>query len=145
MKERGKVLIVEDLEIWYHRLIKLYQDNGFFVVHVRTKKDALNKIMNENFHFVSVDLQLNTNNLVEEDFSGWDILRAAKKIFADVVVLSGFPGIDDENIRKAVSKEFGAIFFMNKTKYNKTEMIDHIITIVEHHDYRFKNDHRGNL
>jgi CheY-like chemotaxis protein len=145
MKKRGKVLVVEDNPRWSERLRRILEENGFHVTTIQTKEEALALLGNEHFHFATIDLQLDEENLDSDNFEGWTVLKKILAVGAsnrmDIMVLTGFEA--DENREKAFHEYGGRpILFMPKSKFDKKEFIDTIIRVVDMRKIRFKDDHK---
>lgn len=54
MKNRGKVLVIEDDLKWSNRLQETLEENGFHVVTKKTKAEALEILQQEHFHFATL-------------------------------------------------------------------------------------------
>ena len=146
MKKKGKVLVVEDNKKWAKDIEKLLTENGFFVKVISNLDKALDILGKEYFHFATIDLQLDESTLIEEDFEGWQVMSKIVKIGENrtmpIMVLTGFPGEDNRNNKLKALTDYKALFFMEKSKFDKHEFIEKITRIVDQSDLRFKDDHR---
>jgi len=144
MKERGKVLVVEDNLKWSNRLQEVLEENGFNVTVTKTKTEVLKLLEKENFHFATVDLQLDESTLDEKKFEGWEIMKKVFDVGADrmmpIMVLTGFPGDEENDNRMKALREYKATFFMEKSKWDKKEFIDMVIKAVEYRNVQFKDN-----
>jgi len=147
MKKRGKVLVVEDNPKWSNRLEEVLAENGFHVVVTKTKAEALKILEKENFHFTTVDLQLDESTLDDKKFEGWEVMKKVFDVGADrmmpIMVLTGFPGDEENDNRMKALREYQATFFMEKSKWDKKEFIDTVIKAVEYRDVHFKDDYKS--
>lgn len=82
-----KILFVEDDEAIALGLVYTLQQEGYNVIHVTTKKQALQKIEQEQFQFALLDVSL-------PDGSGYEICRKIKSSF-DIPVIF-LTAMDDE-------------------------------------------------
>ena len=156
MKGRGKVLVVEDYERWVRRLRTPLEEKGFHVEVVKTLEEAIELLeQRPNFHFATIDLQLDERTLTEEDFEGWKVLAELLKIGANrtmsIMVITGFPGEKLERYihgkmtsnRLKAQMDYKVPFFMEKSKFDREKFLEMIIREVDKHDQRFVDDHRG--
>ncbi len=147
MKKRGKVLVVEDNPKWSNRLKEVLEENGFHVIVTKTEAEALKILETENFHFATVDLQLDESTLDDKNFEGWEVMKKVFDVGADrmmpIMVLTGFPGDEENDNRMKALREYKATYFMEKSKWDKKEFIDTLIKAVEYRDVRFKDDYKS--
>lgn len=147
MQKRGKVLVVEDNPKWSNRLKEVLEENGFRVSVTKTKADALKILEKENFHFATVDLQLDEGTLDDRQFEGWEVMKKVFEVGADrmmpIMVLTGFPGDEDNDNRLKALREHKANFFMEKSKWDKKEFIDTVTKAVEYRNVHFKDDYKS--
>ena len=147
MKKRGKVLVVEDNPRWSNRLKEVLEENGFHVTAKKTKTGALETLETEYFHFATVDLQLDEATLDEKKFEGWEIMKKILDIGAyknmPIMVLTGFPGDEENDNQMKALFQYKATYFMEKAKWDKKEFIDTVIKAVEWMDIRFKDDNKS--
>ena len=112
---KGKVLIIEDSQRWQDRLRRYLEVDGFYVEAATDLDTALNKIANDRFHFITIDLQLDNNNKSSGKYEGWNILEIVKKIrlqyFTPCMVITAH-GEDYEEVRKI--KNVDSLFMMEK-------------------------------
>lgn len=145
MKKRGKVLVVEDNLQWSNRLKKALKENGFSVTVKKTKTEALEILGRENFHFATVDLQLDESTLDDKKFEGWEVMKKVFDVGADrlmpIMVLTGFPGDEENDNRLKALREYKATYFMEKSKFDQDMFINTIIKAVERRNVHFKDDH----
>ena len=127
MRGKAKVLVIEDNPQWANHLKGILEENGFLVKVATNAEQALKLLENEQFHFSTIDLQLDVNTLRDEEFEGWEIL---KKILSlnlkksiKTMVLTGFPSV--YNIKKALLGS-GADYFMGKSEFDSEEFINRI-------------------
>jgi|GEM_PF-3454848 len=144
-KKRGKVLVVEDNSQWSNRLKAALEENGFYVIIKKTRAEALETLGKENFHFATVDLQLDESTLDDKKFEGWDVMKKVFDVGADrlmpILVLTGFPGDEENDNRVKALREYKATFFMEKSKFDQEKFINTVIKAVESRSLRFKDDH----
>jgi len=144
--KRGKVLVVEDNPKWSERLTECLQENGFHVVAIKTKEEALKILEQEHFHFATVDLQLDEGTLVDAKFEGWEVMKSildkSLERTMPIMVLTGFPGDEENSNEWKALHEYKATYFGEKAKWDKKEFIDTVIKAVEWMDIRFKNDNK---
>jgi len=145
MKKRGKVLVVEDNLQWSKRLKEALEENGFYVVAKKTKTEALEILGKENFHFATVDLQLDESTLDDKKFEGWDVMKKVFDVGADrimpILVLTGFPGDEENDNRVKALREYKATYFMEKSKFDQEKFIKTVIKAVERRNVHFKDDY----
>jgi len=146
-KKRGKVLVVEDNPTWSNRLKETLEENGFHVVVKKTKTEALEIIGKEHFHFVTVDLQLDESTLDDKKFEGWEVMKKILDFGVQkdmpIMVLTGFPGDEENDNQRKAYRDYEATYFMEKAKWDKKEFIDTVIKAVEYMDIRFKDDYKS--
>lgn len=147
MKKRGKVLVVEDDPKWSNRLQEILEENGFHITVVETKVDALKILEKESFHFATVDLQLDETTLDDKQFEGWEVMKKVLDVGADrlmpIMVLTGFPGDEENDNRMKAFREYKATFFMEKSKWDKKKFIETVVRAVETLNIRFKDDYKS--
>ncbi len=147
MEKRGKVLVVEDNAKWSDRLKEILEENGFQVTVKKTKTEALETLEKEYFHFATVDLQLDESTLDEKKFEGWEIMKKILDLGAyknmPIMVLTGFPGDEENDNQMKALLQYKATYFMEKAKWDKKEFIDTVIRAVEYGDIRFKDDYKS--
>jgi ActR/RegA family two-component response regulator len=147
MNQRGKVLVVEDNPKWANRLKEVLEENNFHVSVTKTKAEALKILENENFHFATIDLQLDESTLDDKKFEGWEVMKKVFDVGADrmmsIMVLTGFPGDEEVDNRMKALRNYKATFFMEKSKWDKKEFIDTVIKAVEYRNVHFKDDYKS--
>lgn len=147
VKKRGKVLVVEDNTTWSNRLKEILSENGFRVIVIKTKDEALKILERENFHFATFDLQLDEETLDVNKFEGWEVMKKVLAIGANrtmpIMVLTGFPGDEDNDNAKKAFRDYKATFFMEKSKFDKKEFVNTVIKSVEGLNVRFKDDYKS--
>ena len=131
MKHRGKVLIIEDNPLWAKRLRRYLEKSDFSVTVASNKNKAIEFLKKQNFHFITVDLQLDEATQNTDDFEGWEVLKIAKDSFTPKMVLTGFPDQNQKNQSKALTKIFGVTFVMTKQDFDKTDFLKTVIGTVE--------------
>jgi CheY-like chemotaxis protein len=143
VKERGKVLVVEDNQNWQKDIKKCLQKAGLFVEVVDNLNTAIYKIKNELFHFITIDMEL-IEGTSPQAFQGWDLLAAIKKLriqrTTPVMVITGF---EQDYLELKKGKNIDALFFMGKGEFDDQKLIDIIINSIDKHDLHFPNDHRN--
>jgi ActR/RegA family two-component response regulator len=143
---RGKVLIIEDDKDWQVNLRKYLEEAGFFTEIVSTLEDGLQKIKNENFHFATIDLQLDEDTNLPSEFEGWKILEEIVKYRAErtmpTMVITGF---DRDYVELKKLKNLSATFFMPKKTFDKKKFLETVITAVEYLNVRFYEDKKNKL
>ncbi|MCM8767403.1 MAG: response regulator [Candidatus Omnitrophica bacterium] len=125
-----KILIVEDNKEMIKLLTEILTSEKFSVEHVSSGLLAVDKIKNENYNLIILDLQL-------PDITGFKVLEDIKKINENIpiIILTGFGTTD--NIVKAikmgaddfVEKPFDIEDFLNKIhKYIKLKNLEKELT-----------------
>jgi ActR/RegA family two-component response regulator len=141
---RGKVLVIEDDKDWQARLKKYLQEAGFSVEIVSTLKEGLQKVKDENFHFATIDLQLNTDTLHPPEFEGWKILEEIVKYRADrtmpTMVITGY---DKDYIELKGIKNLKGTFFIPKKDFDKKRFIESVTIAIESLGVRFHEDQKN--
>lgn len=141
---KGKILVIEDNIFWHKKLEKYLIDAGFFVEIANNLEMALNKIKNERFHFITVDMQLNESTMDQHKFEGSNILKLIEKLHIQdhtpVMVITGFEADFNEITRQ---KKLKNIFFIGKGEFDRTKFISIIEKEIKPINLRFKNDFRG--
>lgn len=134
MCQKEKILVIEDNPGWAKRLKRILEENNFMVVNATDKKTALKQLETEKFKFATIDLQLDEKTLVDEKFEGWEILKKILDLGLDrkmpTLVLTGFPGDEASNNKIKAIVEYQAGFFMEKSKWDKKQFINTVITAV---------------
>lgn len=145
-KEKGKVLVIEDLPKWQGILSKALIKANFYVDIVDNLEAALRKIEKERFHFITIDMNLSdeaTKPFIASEMEGWDILEIVNKLrvheTTPTMVITAF---EDEYQMEKRLKGIEAMFFMSKLDYDPQKMISKIEEMVKTFDLRFYNDHR---
>ena len=109
-----------------------------------TLEEAHRILGGEKFHFATIDLQLDKHTLRDEEYEGWNVLQkiidVGLKRMMRILVISGYPGKEGKNIRRALS-EYG-VKFIYKPEFDEDEFIDMVIKSVDRTDVRFKDDYR---
>ena len=140
---KGKVLVIEDDPRWSNLLKDYLEEADYYVDTVDNLQDAIKIIQHQTFHFITVDMQLDSKNTQPDTLEGWNILQLVKKMGIEqrtpVMVITGFEqeyeGLKDNN-------EFKSLFLMGKGKFDKEEFIKIVNRTVDFHDLRFKDDKR---
>ena len=134
MNPKEKILVIEDNPKWSKRLKRVLEENNFSVVAATDKEAALEKLEKEKFHFATIDLQLDEKTLVDEKFEGWEILQKIIDLGLNrqmpTLVLTGFPGEEASNNKIKALKEYQASFFMEKSKWDKKQFVNTVITAI---------------
>jgi CheY-like chemotaxis protein len=141
---KGKVLVIENEEPWKTYIREFLEEAGFFVEVVENLDDALQKMKNELFHFITIDMQLDTRTTSSKDFEGWKILEEVKKLWihdrTPTMIITGF---EDKYHELKKQKGVEGIFFMSKLGWDPDEFVKCVETAVARYDLRFKDDYRG--
>ncbi len=145
MIKRGKVLVIEDDFDWQNRMKKYLEEEGFFVEVASSLMEAKEK-MGENFHFITIDLQLDENTTDSKKFEGWDILQnvvnTSLKFRTPTMVVTGF---DKEYLEHKGIKGLSSFHFMSKSKFDKKIFVKKIIDAVDKIDLTFYDDKRDHI
>jgi DNA-binding response OmpR family regulator len=80
MKEKGKILVIEDNIRWQEKLRKYLTAAGYYVEVAETIEMALQKVVCDRFHFITIDMQLDNNNQSPLKYEGWKILEVVTKL-----------------------------------------------------------------
>lgn len=143
MKQRGKVLVIEDKSIWQQKLKEYLEEIGFFVETVSSLEVGLDKIQKELFHFVTIDLQLDDDTADPTSYEGWRVLERIAKLRADqylsTMVITAFEK-DYEELKRV--KKLEGTFFMSKKSFDKKSFQDLVLRVVEQTNLKFRDDHR---
>ena len=142
MIKRGKVLVIEDDISWQTKLKKYLEKEGFFVDAAVSLEEAKVKMQN-NYHYITIDLQLDTKTTDKEKFEGWEILQkvvnTSLKFRTPTMVVTGF---DKEYLEVKGIKGLCSFNFMSKSKFDKRIFVKKIIDAVDKIDLTFKDDKR---
>ena len=143
MKQRGKVLVIEDNAHWQYDIKECLIKAGFYVEVVSGLQAALAKVQKELFHFITIDMQLKESTTDSNNFEGWDILTIVNKLrIQDITPVMVITGFEQEYLDLEKAKEATPLFFMGKGKFDEQEFISIVIREVERANLRFKDDHR---
>jgi ActR/RegA family two-component response regulator len=141
MKERGRVIVIEDDQDWQEILREYLEDAGFFVEVASSLETGLKKIKKERFHFATIDLQLEEDTLNPSEFEGWELLekiinyRKGNKM--PTMVITGF---DKAYIKHSEIKKLRGTFFMPKKNFDRKKFIEKVVSSIEALDDRFFDD-----
>jgi ActR/RegA family two-component response regulator len=147
MRERGKVLIIEDDPNWQYDLKKDLQAEGFFAEITDNLPSAIEKVKTELFHFITLDMNLHDNkkDIDPDVFEGWSILDIVEKLRVQektpIMVITGH-GFEYNTLKK--DKNLSALYFMEKGEYEPKKFIDIVVRETNRHDLKFYKDHRTN-
>jgi len=146
MKQRGKVLVIEDDDHWHYDIKECLINAGFHVEVVTGFRAALAKVQKELFHFITIDMQLKETTTDANQFEGWDILDTVNKLRIQdrtpVMVITGFEQ-EYHDLEKAKKAE--PLFFMGKGSFDEKEFISIVIRETDRTNLRFKDDHRESI
>ncbi len=145
MPRKGKILIIEDEKEWQD-LLSEYLESAEFQIEIADNLDlAIEKINNELFHYITIDLRL-TGDKDASSYEGWDILRTAIKqrimYRTPYMVITGY---DKEYLELKGIKGLAGVHFMPKSNFNKQVFLDTIISSVEKINLHFFNDNRDGI
>ncbi len=143
MSRRGKAIVIEDMQDWQELLKGYLEEVGFFVEVAKDLDTGLQKIRNENYHFATVDLQLDEATTNAPDFEGWKILDEIIKLRAEsrmpTMVITGF---DKEYIELSNIKKMHGTILMKKKKFEKETFLQLVTNAVDEFEVRFHNDQK---
>ncbi len=143
MKRRRKVLIIEDKKDWQEILKEYLEEAGFYVEIVSNLQDGLDKIKNENFHFATIDLQLDLETINPFEFEGWEILDKIVEYRAEMrlptMVITGF---DYDYVKFSRIKKLYGTYFMPKKEFDRKVFIEKVKFAVESLDIRFFDEEK---
>jgi len=141
---KGKVLIIEDNEVWQNILKEPLESDGFFVEVVNNLDEAVKKVNREKFHFITIDMQLHNDTTTPEQYEGWNILEIIKKLRIQIItpcmVITAFGA---NYLKHKGAKKVESLFFMDKSKFDEQAFLDKVNEQVQRINLRFKDDHRG--
>ena len=141
---RGKVLVIEDDPRWQGLLKEYLENENFYVEVVDNLIEGLEKIKKENFHFITVDLQLDTTTIDPTNYEGWKLLEKivtyGLKTHMGTLVITGFEK-DYERVKKI--KKLEGTYLMAKKDFNRKKFVETVINSVEQFDVRFHDDKRS--
>lgn len=141
---KGKVLVIEDNINWQNRLQHYLEKDDFYVTIINNLEQASKVIVNERFHFITLDLQLNESTLVGNELEGFNLLKLIKKVrienITPIMVITGYGG---EYKRVTQKNAIPDAYFMEKGNFDRQSFLDIINREVIRINLRFKDDHRG--
>lgn len=144
MKERGKVLVIEDEQEWQNDLREYLAEAGYHVEICDNLETALQKVIKEQFHFITLDMRL-SKEMDPSKFEGWSILEIVKKLRTqDITPVMVITGHETDYERLKNKKEVESLFLMGKGEFNREEFIAIINREVDRRNLKFNNDHRQN-
>jgi DNA-binding response OmpR family regulator len=142
MKTKGTILVIEDNLLWQKELRKVLEKEGYFVDIESRFENAIIKVKEKLYHFITIDMQLNKKTLDPYLFEGWDLLKIIKKLKIEnntpVLVLTAFEKDYGEQIKL---NKLESIFFMGKGEFDPQKLINIINKSIEKIELRFKDDH----
>ncbi len=85
-----RILVVDDVRDWRLTLSGLLEDEGFEVVAVGSRDDALTAVKTNKFHLAVIDIRLDETD--EENAEGLDLAGEVKDFQNDlpVVIITGY-------------------------------------------------------
>lgn len=142
MGKKWKALVVEDDYVWSDRLKKTLEENDFEVDVAITIEEALQILdSGQNFHFVSIDLQLKKETTDEKEYEGWQVLDKTHEVglgnIATTLVLTAYLD-EDEIMDIAKVYRHGAMHFMSKAKWDRERYVSLITQTVEQLNISFR-------
>lgn len=119
-KHHKLILLVEDDAEFYERMIYLLQNEGYFVIHVTNKEDALEALKRYHFHLMVVDLRLHRDDPQgnEKNQDGMELIDYVKENYEDgtlaSIMFTSYPSVEvaqklvsDEKVLRYIIKEEG--------------------------------------
>ncbi len=141
---KGKVLVIEDDPHWQNTLKRYLEQAEYYVDVVDNLKSAIERIKGELYHFITVDMQLDSRTIQPESLEGWNILQVVKKLGVEhrtpVMVVTGF---ESEYIDLKDLNKYKSLFLMGKGNFDKKQFIETVDRSVAMHDLRFHGDKRN--
>lgn len=120
MKDKKRVLLVEDSNVLMRTYAKVLASVGYEVEAVSNLKDAINNIEDNTYHVALIDIQLD-----EDDENNRDGLRVIERIHSlqegtAIVILSGLDALD---VAVEAYERFGLHKYLEKKKFNTPDQI----------------------
>ncbi len=117
MKEKGRILVLDDDPVVTLSCRRILGAEGYRITTVERGENALNKLAKEDFDLLISDIRL-------PDISGMEVLKEARiiKPQTDVIIITGYPTLEDakESINlgafQYIEKPFTPDFMSNAAK-----------------------------
>lgn len=125
MAKQGRILIVDDDELWRTEVVETLRREGYHAESASTEQQALEQLDTALFHLAILDICLEDNNPNNTD--GIKILQALKtRNLSDAVKVIMLSDHDTKDLLRKTFRDYAVVDFLSKGDFNKKILLDEV-------------------